>query len=163
DFSKQYNILFRKIYLPYRVIQIVSASTMDNLEQEYKGFLKKFLNSKIVGETPDKGDICDCISSKLIIHIAESLLENLCYTKFLDFFLYSPRPQILKVIKSSKYVLRYSIRAEIEAEIIDSILEECSKYIDKQIVAINCMPYYLCSLKTKCHGNYVKIVLEQLF
>lgn len=62
DPSKQYRMLFRSIYLPYRVVQIVLAYAIDNPEREYQDFLEEFLGTEILGKTPDEGDIWDCVS-----------------------------------------------------------------------------------------------------
>lgn len=60
--SKQYRLLFRHIYLPYRVAQIVLAYAIDNPEREYKEFLDEFLDTEILGKKPDEEDVWNCVS-----------------------------------------------------------------------------------------------------
>lgn len=55
-------MLFRPIYLPYRVVQEVIAYARDNPGREYKDFLEEFLHTEILGKTPDEGDVWNCVS-----------------------------------------------------------------------------------------------------
>ncbi|KAG2060505.1 hypothetical protein BDR06DRAFT_966986 [Suillus hirtellus] len=60
--SKQYRMDFQKIFLPHHIIQLIVASARKQPEQAYEDFLKDFLKMKIIGDTPNEGNIWDCIS-----------------------------------------------------------------------------------------------------
>ncbi|KAG1784347.1 uncharacterized protein HD556DRAFT_1310037 [Suillus plorans] len=117
--SAQYRSQFRKIFLPYRIIQTIVSSAKDQPGQEYEDFLTKFLKMEIVGDTPEEGDIWDCVPR--LRHAIENLEGNLRVTTLVEFLLYSPRPQMmLRIIKPSGLGnMRRKAKAKKKPEVID--------------------------------------------
>ncbi|KAG2114683.1 uncharacterized protein F5147DRAFT_649846 [Suillus discolor] len=101
------------------IIQLIVAFAKKQPEWEYEDFLKECLKMKIIGDTPDEGDIWDCVPR--LRHVVENLEGNLCTMNIVQFLLYTPRPQmILRTAKpSGLQCVCQKARAKKELEVID--------------------------------------------
>jgi DNA (cytosine-5)-methyltransferase 1 len=76
--SKQYRTEFRKIFLPHRIIQLIVESARKQPKREYEDFLKEFLKMKIIGDTPDEGDIWDCVGFIYFLVLLRPFTNFIC-------------------------------------------------------------------------------------